>query len=62
MKINFLNKNVFEVPEAPKRVPEKKVPVPVPKKPEPPPAKGISLLITKHGDDTSCFCTFIVGI
>lgn len=42
LKINFLNKNVFKVPEVPKKVPEKKVPVPVHKKPEPLPAKGIS--------------------
>lgn len=50
------------MPEAPKRVPEKKIPVPIPKKPEPPPTKGISLLITEHGDDTSCLCTFIIRI
>lgn len=42
LKINSLHKNVFKVPEVPKKVPEKAVPVPVHKKPEPPPAKGIS--------------------
>lgn len=41
LKINFSNKNVFKVPEVPKKVPEKKVPIPLHKKPEPPPAKGI---------------------
>lgn len=42
LKINSLNKNIFKVPEVPKKVPEKAVPVPVHKKPEPPPAKGIA--------------------
>lgn len=37
----FFNKNVFKVPEVPKKVPEKKVPILVRKKPEPAPAKGI---------------------
>lgn len=41
LKMNFLNKNIFKVPEVPKKVPEKKIPVHVHKKPETPTAKGI---------------------
>lgn len=60
LKIDFLNKTGFKVPEVPKKVPEKYLSLYIKSQNLHQPKLS---LITEHVDEASyCFCTFVIRI